>query len=500
MVYLSLYAHYRAAHVLDNDTEMVGYRGQILSKIDEHVGGMDNPQKFLDDNKGTVWSMRVGGWDLTDPLAAAEAIVASRSIYGPLLMSILVPVLLTFVLGKVFCSWICPANLLFEISGKLRKLLRLAELPPAEVAFSRVNKYVLLVIGLLFAAIVGLPIFALIYPPAAISRLIHAWIFGTSLTGILLLLGIIASVEVLISPRWWCRTMCPGGALYGLIGWPRLLRVKLDTDRCTKCGKCVPVCEPGLDPIHESYGIECDNCGVCVRHCPDQALRYTIGLPAVRRSGERNDPDKRDKKSVGTISATILTLLVIVLSTPTVASAHHILGLPHYSYKENYPQVPVLEYPATTGPYEVLLQCYPGEPVPGERTNLAFYIKDAASGETYDRQIGVRVLQTFTFGNNLDVLPPTEVSQFDGLHKISTTFPEDGEYVVELTMQVEGQTEVIPFPVVAGDPSATMSIVIAIAFGLLVFLIVVRAIKIKAKRRRQREESDIAEEIVADAG
>lgn len=112
----------------------------------------------------------------------------------------------------------------------------------------------------------------------------------------------------------------------------------------------------------------------------------------------------------------------------------------------------------------------------------------------------MRVLQTFTFGNNLDVLPSTEVSQFDGLHKISTTLPEDGEYVVELTMQVEGQTEVISFPVIAGNPSATASIVIAIAAGLLLFLIVVRAIKIKAKRRRQREPTDVAEEIVAGAG
>jgi len=500
MVYLSLYAHYRAAHVLDDDTEMVGLRGQILSKIDERVGGMDDPQKFLDDNKGTVWSMRVGGWDLTDPLAAAEAVAATRSVHGPLLLSILVPVLVTLVLGKVFCSWICPANLLFEISGKLRKLLRFAELPPAEVAFSRANKYVLLAVGLIIAAIVGLPIFALIYPPAAISRLIHAWIFGTSLTGILILLGIIALVEVIISPRWWCRTMCPGGALYGLIGWPRLLRVKLDMDRCTKCRKCVPVCEPGLDPVRESYGIECDNCGVCVRHCPDRALRYTIGLPTVVRRDGRDEKDKRDRKTVGTVSATVLMLLAIVLSTPTVASAHHILGLPHYSYKENYPQVPVLEYPATTGPYEVLLQCYPGEPVPGEVTNLAFYIKDAASSEPYEQPVGVRVLQTFTFGNNLDVLPSTEVSQFDGLHKISTTLPEDGEYVVELTMHVEGQPEVISFPVIAGNPSATASIVIAIAAGLLVFLIVVRAIKIKAKRRRQCEGTDVTEEIVAGAG
>ena len=64
------------------------------------------------------------------------------------------------------------------------------------------------------------------------------------------------------------------------------------------------------------------------------------------------------------------------------------------------------------------------------------------------------------------------IKGFDVLHKLSTTFPDDGEYVIELTMDVEGQTEVIPFPVIAGEPSATLSVLIAIGGGLIVFVIV----------------------------
>jgi len=189
----------------------------------------------------------------------------------------------------------------------------------------------------------------------------------------------------------------------------------------------------------------------------------------------------------------------IVFFSPKVVRAHHILGLPHYSYKENYPQVPVMEIPATTGPYRVVFQCYPGEPNPGEPTNLVFYIKDSTSDKPYDRHVGIRVLQTFTFGNNHEIQVPADVQPFDGLHKLSATFPEDGEYVVELTMLVEGQTEVIPFPVIAGDPTATLSIVAAIGAGLLVFLVVVRAIKVKAKRRRRNEERIATEEVAASA-
>ena len=68
----------------------------------------------------------------------------------------------------------------------------------------------------------------------------------SSPAGWFFVLGLIGLFELIVSPRWWCRTMCPGGALYGLIGWPRLLRVKLRADRCTQCRKCNAACEPGL--------------------------------------------------------------------------------------------------------------------------------------------------------------------------------------------------------------------------------------------------------------
>ncbi len=471
MAYLSLYGHHRATHSLEEATQEPGVRAAVLAQYDKRIEALDDPQEFLDRNKGTVWSSLIFGLDVTDPLAAAEAVAAGKTVYLPLLLSILFPVIVTLLLGKVFCSWICPANLLLEITGKLRGLLRFAEIPPAEVKFSRANKYVLLAVGLLIAAIVGLPIFALIYPPAALSRLLHGWIFGTSVTGILVVLGVIVVFELLVSPRWWCRVMCPGGALYGLIGWPRLWRVRLDADRCTHCGKCEPACEPGLDPVIESYGIECDNCGECIKACPQQALRYTVGLPIVSAGTARVLPP-----------AAILAACVFLV--PAVAHGHHILGLPHYSYKENYPQAPVLEYPATTGPYSILLQSYPGVPNPGEQANLVFDIKNTKTGKRYRQPIEVRVLQTFTFGESREILSVTKEQISDVLYKVYPTFPEDGEYVVELTMDVEGRPETIGFLMVVGNPSPTTSIIVTLGCVLAVFLITVRAIKKKRDRRR----------------
>ena len=64
-------------------------------------------------------------------------------------------------------------------------------------------------------------------------------------------------------------------------------------------------------------------------------------------------------------------------------------------------------------------------------------------------------------------------------------FVKEGEYVVELTMDVEGVPETIPFMMISGEPTATASILVAIAVGLAVFVITIRAIKIKQARKRK---------------
>ncbi|RMF70945.1 MAG: 4Fe-4S binding protein [Planctomycetota bacterium] len=514
VVLLSLYAHYRAARALDDEQLVHGWKGVLLHKIDDAVGQRPDADRLLDGFKGTLWSMRLAGYDITDPLAAAEMTATSKTLYVPLLISTVLPLLVTLVLGRVFCSWMCPAGLLFEITGKLRGLLRMAELAPGEVHFSHRNKYILLVVGLLVAGVVGLPVFALIYPPAVLSRMAHAWIFGTALTGMTVLMLLIILFELFVSPRWWCRTMCPGGALYGLVGWTRLLRVRLDTSLCTGCKDCIPVCEEGINPITQSDSIECDNCGVCIRHCDDAALFYTIGLPghrvrmsragdvgrsrhalpvipetpasdvAPRTSAKPADPaiSPKRRRAFARRSRTVVPLLLLAL-LPARAEAHHILGLPHYSYSENYPQNPTFEYPAQTGPYDVVLTCYPGRPNPGEPANLSFYIKNRNTGAPYTPPVVVRVLQTFTFGRNREILPPTSVEPFEVTHQLSATFPETGEYVVELKMDVEGKPEVIPFALTVGDETATASVLVAAGTGLALFLIIVRAIKIKQRRR-----------------
>jgi len=483
---LSLYAHYRAARSIDDPQLMIGFRGAAVTQaLHPYLDRMDDPQGFLDANKGTLWSMKVGGVEWTDPLAVVEMTAATKRFHWPLIASAVLPILLALLLGKVFCSWLCPAYVMFELTGKLRSLLRFAEISPGEVRFSHRNKYVFLVVGIALAAVFSGPLFALIYPPAVVSRALHAWVFGTTLTGMVVLLGAMLAIELLVSPRWWCRTMCPGGALYGLLGWFRPVRIKLRMEACTGCKECIPVCEEGINPITQSGSLECDNCGVCIRHCGDKALYYTLGLPDFSRRPRRSNRvalSARQGEHARRSSAAII-LGAAVLVCPTPAIAHHILGLPHYSYKENYPQRPTLEYPATTGPYDVLLTSYPGVPIPGEPANLALYVRDRVAKEAYNEPVSLRILRTATFGDNELILPPTVRTPFEHEYKVQVTFPIDGEYIVELSMPVEGRTEVIPFLMVAGEPSSAASFAFAGAGGFVVLLVMTRAIQRKRRRR-----------------
>ncbi len=240
--------------------------------------------------RGSTWSLELFGLTLTDPLAALESIAASRSLRWVLIAGVLLPVLGTLLLGRVFCSWICPAGFLLELSGKLRRLLGMLELKPGKVRLWHGNKYVILAVGLAISFVVGLPLLGYLYPPALVGREAHNGVtvlfdraeegrLGFSAAGLTLaswFLLAIALVELGFGPRLWCRSLCPGGAVYTLLGHRRVVNVERNPLNCTQCGSCVLACEMGLSPMTDRIGSECDNCGKCVADCPDDALHYVL--------------------------------------------------------------------------------------------------------------------------------------------------------------------------------------------------------------------------------
>lgn len=146
-----------------------------------------------------------------------------------------------------------------------------------------------------------------------------------------------------------------------------------------------------------------------------------------------------------------LLLLAIWVSAPR---AHHILGIPHYKYSEEYPQIPYLEVIAQVGTNDLDFTYFPGTPKPGERVRLKLYIHDRMTGEVFREPLEVQVVQKRFFGEDRALGRPltirTGVGPERNDYKFFLTFDEPEAFEVRLRFPNGEGFETIPFPVVIG--------------------------------------------------
>ncbi len=431
--------------------------------------------------RGGPWSVEVAGLSMTDPLAAAESAVASRRVPWVLASGVLIPLLVALLFGRIFCSWVCPMGLLLECSDKVRQGLRFLELHPRNLRAARQTKYALLAVGLLLTALFSIPVLGYAYPPAILSRELHDLVFATfdraemgrfgfwigDLSWVVAFLATIVVIEVTVSRRWWCRYVCPGGALYSLLGWGRPIRVKLSTSRCTGCAQCTAACPMGLNPMKNEMGMECDSCGVCISSCNDDALKYGVETPIW---------------SAPKIAALLCALSLV---SPLAARAHHILGIPHYAYDEQYPQTPVLTYRVDAGAHEVRMTGYPGVPAPGERCSLHVYIRHSRTGKLFDDVVTLTVTEDWLVGTDPVVYGPVTARLEEAVYKFFPEFESEANYTTRIEFEADGEPWTIDLPMVVGEPGSPWLVLSGFALATFLFLIIVRAIRIKRRRTKR---------------
>lgn len=259
-----------------------------------------DPASQLDAIKGNTWSGTFWGFKLSDPLAVAGQIAATWSVYWPFVVSALIPILFTAILGRFFCGWICPATFLYELNTNLGAWLRWAGLKTGNKQFDKRLKYSVLAAGLVLSALSGSIMVAAIYPPAVIGREIYyAIALGGFGSGMIFFVGTLL-FDLLVARRGFCRYLCPGGALYSLIGRYRVVRIRRIVETCNDCAKCNAVCEFGLDPLRDNFGQECNNCTACIAICPTDALDFTIRLTDYPHQGPGHlGREYRKQKEVG---------------------------------------------------------------------------------------------------------------------------------------------------------------------------------------------------------
>ncbi len=197
---------------------------------------------------------------------------------------IFIIILLTgLFLKKGFCSWICPIGLLSErlwkfgqkIVKKNLKLPKFLDYPLRSIKY-------LLLIFFLYAVFWTMDVVALkkfIYSPYNKVADIKMLVFFTNISQFSLwTLGILVLFSVIIK-NFWCRYLCPYGALLGFLSMFSPIKVTRNAATCTDCKKCTALC-PNSIIVHNKSRIlsdECTACALCIDVCPaKETLQFKI--------------------------------------------------------------------------------------------------------------------------------------------------------------------------------------------------------------------------------
>ncbi len=173
--------------------------------------------------------------------------------------------------------------------------------------------------------------------------------------------------------------------------------------------------------------------------------------------------------------------MALTLATPLLA--HHILGIPHYAYDKDYPQAPVITYLVQAGPYLVSVTGYPGRPAPQEAAQIhAFIRREGDETDVYSGPVEASLMRSGLGGTEV-VWGPVTTRFEENLHKVSPRFGDEGNYVVRLHLDLEGEPYDVDFPIQVGDPSSPVATLAIWLGGLVLVILVLRAVRIKLARR-----------------
>jgi ferredoxin len=240
-----------------------------------------------------------------DPLVGLSTAVAARSWVWSVASAAII-LIVCVLIPRGFCGYLCPLGTLIDLFdwsiGRRVTRFQVA----ADGWWVHLKYYLLL--GVMIAAVGGVLVSGYVAAIPVITRgmlmlgeplqvaATRGWrqipppnaghALSIALFGAVLLLG-------LLRPRFWCKYVCPSGALFSLGNLFRLSERKVE-DSCIHCNKCVEICPfDAIKPDFTTRGTDCTLCQTCAGVCPTQAIKFVERWNLVQLKAP-NDPPTRE--------------------------------------------------------------------------------------------------------------------------------------------------------------------------------------------------------------
>ncbi len=293
------------------------------------------------------WRLR--GWPINwfmqlDPLVAIGTVLTTHTLYWPLLWA-LATIVLTIIFGRFFCSWVCPFGSIHHFAGFLgnRKRTTKQKIQVNRYRKAQCIKYIILVVFLFMAAFPSLaatlqtglldPIpfvtrsFNLLIVPILDRSVNFVSVSARFYEGAWLIMTVFLTTVLLnlVIPRFYCRFICPLGALFGILGRFAIWRIGKKQKTCSDCKLCEKSCEGGCQPSGSIRTSECVLCFNCLDDCKDELTGYRTPPSAA---GEITNPDISRRGLLVSLVSGVFAVPAVRLSGKLGDNWHHKLIRP----------------------------------------------------------------------------------------------------------------------------------------------------------------------------
>ena len=234
------------------------------------------------------------------------------------IVALVVLVALTLLVGRVYCSVICPLGVMQDvvswISGRRKK-------KKSRFSYSSEKRWLRYGILVVFVAllIAGLvPIAALIAPYSSYGRMVRS-VVSPSLSPVAIVAAVsfvVVAILAWIGGRTYCNTVCPVGTVLGFFSRFALFRPMIDTSKCNNCKLCSKKCKASCIDAknHRIDYSRCVACMDCIDTCKHGAISLTLGPSPKERGVDTPGGDKAGdemRRKFLTLSATLAATSLI---------------------------------------------------------------------------------------------------------------------------------------------------------------------------------------------